>query len=275
MLCERGCRSSSRRTKCCCRRSLPPRSARGRCASWWGSTWSSSKWREWARSRESPPSPPSPPRTVASGVWGSAALTDISPAEWHLGRLGELNRLDVPLARGASRERVLNSIRNMLPPGVHVATVDSLEQASGYPSRAYRVNLNVLAMVALFTGGFLVFSAQALEMARRRGEQALLRVLGLSSSGLARLCLAEAAVLGVLGGIAGVALGYGCALLALRYAGADLGAGQLRGIAPHLAFQPIPASLYVIAGAAVAVLGALLPALDAARTPPARADRKS
>src|ERR1043165_7765938 len=187
---------------------------------------------------------------------GFAALTDISTAQWRLGRLGELNRLDVappgrrgsetgvtrPRARGGSRERVLNSIRNMLPPGVHVATVDSLEQASGYPSRAYRVNLNVLAMVALFTGGFLVFSAQALEMARRRGEQALLRVLGLSSSGLARLCLAEAAVLGVLGGIAGVALGYGCALLALRYAGADLGAGQLRGIAPHLAFQPIPAS---------------------------------
>src|ERR1043166_2738324 len=201
---------------------------------------------------------------------GFAALTDISTAQWRLGRLGELNRLDVHLAHGASRERVLNSIRNMLPPGVHVATVDSLEQASGYPSRAYRVNLNVLAMVALFTGGFLVFSAQALEMARRRGEQALLRVLGLSSSGLARLCLAEAAVLGVLGGIAGVALGYGCALLALLYAGADLGAGQLRGIAPHLAFQPIPASLNVIAGAAVAVLGALLPALDAART-----DRKS
>ena len=171
---------------------------------------------------------------------GFAALTDISTAQWRLGRLGELNRLDVHLARGANREQVLNSIKDLLPPGVHVATVDTLEQASGYPSRAYRVNLNVLAMVALFTGGFLVFSAQALETARRRGEHALLRVLGLPRRGLARLCLAEAAVLGVLGGVAGVALGYGFALLALRYAGADLGAGQFRGIAPHLAFQSIP-----------------------------------
>jgi len=34
---------------------------------------------------------------------------------------------------------------------------------------------------------------------------------------------------------AGVALGYGFALLAMRYAGADLGAGQFGGIAPHLA----------------------------------------
>jgi len=202
---------------------------------------------------------------------GFAALTDISTAQWRLGRLGELNRLDVHLTRGADRDRVLNSIQDLLPPGVHVASVDTLEQASGYPSRAYRVNLNVLAMVALFTGGFLVFSAQALETARRRSEHALLRVLGLTAPRLARLCLAEAAILGALGGLAGVALGHGFAILALRYAGADLGAGQFRGIRPHLAFQLIPAVLYVVAGGAVALVGALLPALDAARTPPARA----
>ena len=74
-----------------------------------------------------------------------------------------------PTARGANRAAVLKRIAALLPPGVQAATVETLEQASGYPSRAYRVNLNVLAMVALFTGGFLVFSAQALEMARRRG----------------------------------------------------------------------------------------------------------
>jgi putative ABC transport system permease protein len=202
---------------------------------------------------------------------GFSALTDVSTAQWRLARLGELNRLDVHLARGASREGVLASIKGLLPPGVHVAAVETLEQASGYPSRAYRVNLNVLAMIALFTGGFLVFSAQALETARRRGEHALLRVLGLTASGLARLCLAEAAFLGVLGGLAGVALGYGFALLALRYAGADLGAGQFRAMAPHLAFHLVPAILHVAAGVVVAVAGALLPALDAARAAPARA----
>src|SRR6185437_8314667 len=110
------------------------------------------------------------------------------------------------LARGANREQVLNSIAGLLPPGVHVATVDTLEQASGYPSRSYRVNLNVLAMVALFTGGFLVFSAQALEVARRRGEHALLRVLGVNKTGISRLVLAESGVLGVIGAVLGLAL---------------------------------------------------------------------
>ena len=202
---------------------------------------------------------------------GFAALTDVATAQWRLGRLGELNRLDVHLARGANRELVLSSIRDLLPPGAQVAALETLEQASGYPSRAYRVNLDVLAMVALFTGAFLVFSAQALEMVRRRGEHALLRVLGLTAPGLARLCLAEAGLLGALGGVFGVALGYGLALAAVRYAGADLGAGQFRAMAPHLAFHPVSGFFYLIAGIAVAVAGALLPALDAAREPPARA----
>src|SRR6185436_13115875 len=94
---------------------------------------------------------------------------------WRFARLGQLNRIDLRLKPGADLQDVLASIRALLPPGVHATPLQSLEQASAYPSRAYRVNLNVLAMVALFTGGFLVFSAQALEMARRRGEHALLR----------------------------------------------------------------------------------------------------
>ena len=202
---------------------------------------------------------------------GFAALADISTAQWRLGRLGELNRLDIHLAQGANRAAVQEVIEPMLPAGVHVAAVETLEQASGYPSRAYRVNLNVLALVALFTGGFLVFSAQALEGARRRGEHALLRVLGLTAPRLSRLILLEAGALGAVGGVLGVGLGYFLALAALRYAGADLGSGQFRTASPELRFLAIPAFLYMVAGVAIAVIGAWLPALDAARTPAAQA----
>ena len=38
----------------------------------------------------------------------------------------------------------------------------------------------MLALVALLTGGFLVFSAQSLSVARRRPQFALLRTLGLT-----------------------------------------------------------------------------------------------
>ncbi len=202
---------------------------------------------------------------------GFVALADISTAQWRLERLGELNRLDIRAARGADASALRERIAELLPPGVFVSEVKELEDASSTPSRAYRVNMNVLAMVALFTGGFLVFSAQALELARRRTEHALLRVLGLRRSELARLVLLEAGFFGLFGGLLGLLLGYGLALLAVRTFGADLGAGAFRGIFPDLGFSPLPAAMYFLGGILVALAGALLPALDAARSPAARA----
>ena len=204
-------------------------------------------------------------------VKGVVALTDIATAQWRLERLGELNRLDVRLARGADAAEVRERIAALLPPGVFVSTISENEERSAYPSRAYRVNLNVLAMVALFTGGFLVFSAQALEVARRRGEHALLRVLGLKSSEIARLVLLEAAAVGFAGALAGVGLGFGLAVGAARTIGADLGTGTFSGASPQVGFSISAAIAYFACGVLIAALGALLPALDAARRPPARA----
>ena len=48
-------------------------------------------------------------------------------------------------------------------------------------TRAYRVNLNMLALVALLTGAFLVFSTQSLAVLRRRATLGLLRALGVSA----------------------------------------------------------------------------------------------
>ena len=207
----------------------------------------------------------------ASSLRGVAALTDIATAQWRLERLGELNRLDIRLVQNADRGAVMRRIQELLPPGVHVAAVETLEQASGYPSRSYRVNLNVLALVALFTGGFLVFSAQALEVARRRGEHALLRVLGLERRALARLVLLEAAALGAAGSVLGLVLGYALAAAAVRASGGDLGAGMFRGGVPELELSIPGLAAYFGAGVLVAVAGAALPARDAARSPPARA----
>jgi putative ABC transport system permease protein len=207
----------------------------------------------------------------ASSAPGVVAITDIATAQWRLHRLGELNRIGLRLAPGADREAMRARITALLPAGVHAGGVEVAEESGAALSRAYRVNLNVLALVALFTGGFLVFSTQALEVARRRGEHALLRVLGLERAGLARLVLGEAALVGAAGAALGLALGYAFAAAALRASGGDLGAGMFSGLSPQVRFAPLAALGYLGAGIAVALAGALLPALDAARAAPAQA----
>ena len=207
----------------------------------------------------------------ASSLRGIAALTDVATAQWRLGRLGELNRIDLRLAPGADRERMQARIAAILPAGAHVTTVDAVQESGANLSRAYRVNLNVLALVALFTGGFLVFSTQSLEVTRRRTEHALLRVLGLRRSGVLRLVLGEAAAVGVVGSILGIALGYALARAALAFGGADLGAGMFRGIEPEAVFPFFESAIYLLAGVLISIGGALLPALDASRVPPAQA----
>ncbi len=207
----------------------------------------------------------------ASALRGAAVLADIATAQWRLARLGQLNRIDLRLAPGVDREAMRARIGQLLPAGAHVTPVDAVEESSAALSRAYRVNLEVLALVALFTGGFLVFSAQSLEVARRRGEHALLRVLGLERGGIVRLVLAEALALGIAGSVLGLALGYALSHAAVGWSGADLGAGLFRGVAPELLFPAAASLAYGAGGVAVTLAGAALPALDAARVPPAQA----
>ena len=194
----------------------------------------------------------------AASLRGSVALTDIATAQWRLRRLGNLNRIDLRLSAGADLEAMRGKIAALLPAGAYVARVEQLEEQGANLSRAYRVNLNVLAMVALFTGGFLVFSAQALEVARRRGEHGLLRVMGLTRTGVLQLVLLEAAAIGAVGSAAGLALGYALARIAVRAAGGDLGAGMFRAMTPEIVLSPQAVAVFFVAGVAIALAGGLL-----------------
>ena len=82
---------------------------------------------------------------------------DIAGAQDAFGRAGRLSRIDVRLR--ARRRRARAVLRELaLPAGVRAAAPDEAAQRVSNLSRAYRVNLTVLALVALFTGAFLVFS---------------------------------------------------------------------------------------------------------------------
>jgi putative ABC transport system permease protein len=202
-------------------------------------------------------------------------VMDLGAAQWRFNKLGQLSRVDLKLRSGVNRDAFKAQLEQQLqrdyPGRFRVNQPNDEEQNSRNEgmSRAYRVNLTVLALVALFTGAFLVFSTQALSVIRRRSQFALLRVLGMDRKHLLRQIMIEGLSLGVAGSAIGIAAGYGMAAAALHFMGADLGAGFFSGVRPEVQFTPVAAAVYFALGVAVALLGCAAPALDAARAKPA------
>ena len=203
------------------------------------------------------------------------AVMDIGAAQWRFSKLGQLSRIDLKLRNGVNRDAFQAALARDLEaqyPGrfrVGQPNDDNQNSRNNNLSRAYRVNLTVLALVALFTGAFLVFSTQALSVIRRRSQFALLRVLGMERASLLRQVLLEGTSLGVVGSALGIACGYALAAVALRFFGGDLGAGYFAGVQPQVQFTPVAAFVYFALGLGVALLGCAAPALEAARAAPA------
>jgi putative ABC transport system permease protein len=199
------------------------------------------------------------------------AVMDIGAMQWRLQRLGVLTRIDLRLRPGVDVAAFSARLQDELPAGVFVETPRASLDSTLRVSRAYRVNLTVLALVALFTGALLVFSTEALAVVRRRSELALLRVLGMTRGHLLRLLAVESLLIGAIGAALGIGIGHALASIVLRSIGPDLGAGFFSGIQPRLHVESQMIALYACAGVVAALVGGLVPALEAARAHPAAA----
>jgi putative ABC transport system permease protein len=196
-------------------------------------------------------------------------VMDLGYAQWRLDQLGVLTRIELKLAPGTALPALTQALQ--LPAGVSLASADAETARVSNLSRAYRVNLNVLALVALFTGAFLVFSLQAQATLARRSQLAYLRVAGVTRGQLQRLLLAEALLAGALGSAIGLALGVAVAQAALALLGGDLGSGFFSGTRPPLQIDAAASVGFFVLGVAAAAVGSWLPARNAARTAPALA----
>lgn len=210
-------------------------------------------------------------RRVAADV--ALAVMDIGTLQWRLGWAGRLSRIDLRLTSGVSPASLAASGALTLPDDALLVTPDAARQRMSNLSRAYRVNLNVLALVALFTGVFIVHAAMSLAVAREQAQLALLGVLGAPP----RLRLVQMLGLGLLpgaaGSLAGIAGGVAAARLLLDLTGGDLGGGYFSGKTLSLSLPPTSLIGFGLAGVAAAALGSAAAAWRAARLAPARALR--
>ncbi len=200
---------------------------------------------------------------VGRGLAEDLVVVDIATAQRWLSRPDHVDRIDLVLQGESQRAGVLAALPNDL----------RLEQPIGRAAfteltRAFRVNLEALGMLSLLVGAFLVHAAMATAVLARRSQFAVMRTLGASARQLLASVLAESLVLGAVGSMFGVGLG----ILFAR----GLVGPLVRTLNDHYAtfsLHSLDVPLLTLASSVAlalvaAVLAAVGPARDAARTPP-------
>lgn len=206
----------------------------------------------------------------AKAMGGNFAVMDIAAAQLAFGRLGKLDRIDliVPPSKLSETESKLSG---SLPAGLRAEPPQSRVQQANKMLRAFRWNLAALSYVSLVVGAFLIYNTIAVSVVRRRAEIGTLRSLGSTRGQILRLFLSEAVLLGLAGGLAGVAVGRALAGLALQ-----LVSGTVNTLYVAATPAPIHLDIGIVAealgvGVVAAFVSALLPALEATAVEPAEA----
>ncbi|MEJ2575786.1 MAG: ABC transporter permease [Gammaproteobacteria bacterium] len=197
-------------------------------------------------------------------------ITDLATAQELLGRLGELDWIDLRLDPAQAE-----ALRARLPDGVRLTTMRADDSAQRRMTDAFHTNLAAMGLLALLVGGLLVYNTTTLAVLRRRRLLGLLRVLGAGRLHLFAMVLGEALMLGAIGTgcglLLGLAIGQGLVGLVTRTI------NDLYFVLTVSTLLVTPATLLkgFLVGLAATALAALIPALDAAATQPQQAARRS
>jgi putative ABC transport system permease protein len=191
-------------------------------------------------------------------------VTDIATAQELFGALGRLSRIDLIV----EDEALLAPIGRTLPAGADLVSAGARAGATARMILAFQWNLTALSLLALVVGMFLIYQTMTFSVVQRRPVIGSLRALGVTRGEVFALVMSEALVIGVVGTLAGLALGFGMAQGLLR-----LVTRTINDLYFVLAVRDVALDLPALAksallGIGATLLAALAPALEATAAPP-------
>lgn len=195
-------------------------------------------------------------------------LMDLPEAQKVMQREGEVDRVEVLCGEGSAFPNLREDAAALLRERWQISGPEERRMLAGTMTEAFRLNLTILSLLALFVGGYLIFQALDGIVLRRREEIGILKSLGVTDGAIQRAFLLEAALLGIIGGGIGLLLGWAGAQGAVgavsKTVNALYGATSTQRADLHLG----EAALCMGISIATSILAAWWPAREAARTPP-------
>lgn len=202
-------------------------------------------------------------------------LTDIGSAQEVLDRVGRLDRIDLIVADTPAGEADLARIAAFIPPGARLALSSARAGTVNEMTAAFGLNLTALSLLALVVGMFLIYNTVTFSVVQRRPVIGTLRALGMTGREVYALILLEAVLLGLLGTLAGLALGVGLGRGAVQLVTRTINDLFFVVSVREVVVPWLTLAKGTVIGVAAAALGAALPAFEATSVPPAGALRRS
>ncbi|WP_328404354.1 ABC transporter permease [Nocardia sp. NBC_00403] len=138
---------------------------------------------------------------------GHIVAASLGVAQQVTGRTGRLDSIQIVPAHGADLA-TLRAVLTEVVDGRAVVAEPSLRTAqAGGAIQLVRYSTLMSSAAALIVSAFLIYNAMSMAVAQRRPVLSLLRAIGGERAPMVRDLLAEAALLGLLGGAVGAALG--------------------------------------------------------------------
>jgi putative ABC transport system permease protein len=211
------------------------------------------------------------PAQVA-GVDSSVVFVDIATAQELFDKLGRLDRIDC-VVDPARLVQATAAVRRVLPAGVRAIEPTVRTGEIARMLRSFQLNLAALSYIALLVGMYLIYNSVAISVVQRRPEIGTLRALGAKRGQIFRTFLAEGALYGVAGSLCGLAFGSVLARYSVAAVSKTVDTLYVASHADHVVYDPIIMLETFAIGVVAAIAATLVPALEAAATPPAIAMR--
>ena len=197
-------------------------------------------------------------------------VMDIASAQEVLGRIGRIDHIDLIAAEGQ-----LGRARAVLPAGAQILRSSARTETTEEMTRAFRLNLTALSLLALVCGVFLIYNTMVFSVVQRRTLIGTLRALGVTRGQVFALVLGEAAVVA----LAGTAAGLGAGVLLAREL-VRLVTQTINDLYFVVSVRELAVPVAVLVKAGVIGIGATLaaalaPAIEATRAAPRAAQIRS
>ncbi|MDY6843307.1 MAG: ABC transporter permease, partial [Thermodesulfobacteriota bacterium] len=205
---------------------------------------------------------------------GNLAVVDISFAQSLFHTPGMLDRIDLVLEKGVSPTIVKKELKKILPSYLFVDFPEQRGESVRELLASFQLNLEVLSLIALLVGMFLLYNMVSYSVVTRREMIGIVRAEGCSRVLILLVFLCEIFLLSGLGSFAGMYLGIEFASKAISLMSSTISSLYLITRVEEI---EVPARLFIMGvggGVGASLFSAFFPAKNAAFYPPVQAITK-